>query len=322
MSTMNTERPRPEYNCGMQDLYTVCEMVATTFLAHATSFEAYSTQYSSTTGTDLQAAVLSARALPGEAQRDSEHSILRKEMIVLKDDCLVVWQQLTSYIRDGFSKDVYQDQLNAAGHGYYASAQNEDWDNVKGLMLDGANYILAKTGELTAGGMPAGFGAIYTGAKDVFERRYDLFLQSLEASKVGTDNKVNANNLIYREAIRICEDGKRIFRKEPAIRDEFTFDTVLDLVRKTTEKHGVSGVVSASADGTVLGQADVTLEQHLPDGLYDLVGNQLTTNVGGFKFSVADGSYRITVSKAGFVSEEQLIEVDGGPLVVDFSLES
>lgn len=323
MSTMNSERPRPEYGCGQQDLYTVCDTIAISLEAHTAAFEAYSTNYTSTSGPDLRGAVKSARELPDEAQREADHSILRKELVDMKDSCLEVWQQLTSYIRDGFDKEVYKEQLNAAGHGYYASAQNEDWDDVNGLMQAGAGYISDNAAKLTGGGMPTGFDVTFDTAKSNFAVKYEAFLQSLEASKVATDEKVNANNKIYRDTVRVCEDGKRIFRKSAAVREEFTFDVVLALVRSNVVKHGVSGLVTQAVDGSVVGQVDVLLEKLLDDGTYSETGNVLTDNAGMYKFNgIADGDYRLTVSKSGFVTQQRMIVVDGGPVEEDFVLVS
>lgn len=304
-------------------MYTSCDTIAISYSDHVTEFTNYSTKYTATTGTDLRMAIKDARALPGEAQRDAAHSVLRKELVELKDNSLIVWQQLSSFIRDAYSKEVYQNQLNAAGHGYYSSAQNEDWDDVKGLMEDGANYITEHSAVLTAdGGMPAGFEVVFGNAQEAFELKYDAFLQALEASKLATDKKLSANNAIYREAMRICEDGKRIFRKDAAIREQFTFETVLSLVRANTEKHGISGVVKDSVTGSVIGQADMLLEKLLADGTYALVEAKPTDNAAEYKFLVKNGTYRLTASKVGYVSKVEIVEVDGGPKIVDFLLDA
>lgn len=318
MGTLNPERPKAEYGCGEQDLYTVCETIANSYGTYVTEFEAYSTRYSATTGTDLLNAITNARAMPDEAQRDARHAIARKDLLKLKDDCLEVWQQLTSYIRDAFDEAVYDDQLNAAGRGYYSSAQNNDWDDVKGLMQSAITYVGLTSAQLTAdGGMPIGFDVTLNDAKVAFEAMYDTFLQSLEMSRVDCDKKIDANNDVFGTTMKICEDGKRVFRKNPAVKAEFTFDSVLELVRRKRTEHGLSGVTKL-ADDTLIGQVELTLEKLQDDGSYLLEEVKLSDNDGEYKFMVKDGRYRLTAEKMNYVTVVELVEIDGGPKVVDF----
>jgi hypothetical protein len=321
MGGMNTERPNPEYGCGQQDLYTVCATIAISYVQHVSDFTDYSTNYTATTGADLRSVVTAARELPDEAKRDAEHSLMRKQLVNLKDGCLIEWQQLTSYIRDAFGKELYADQLNAAGHGYYAKAQNEDWDDVNGLMTNASLYVVENMAALTDdGGMVAGFSAALEAAKDAFETKHSAFLQSLENAKDVRDAKIDANNAVYRETMRICKDGKRIFRQQASVREQFTFDVVLGLVTKNRQKHGVSGVVKNAADGVVVGQVSVFLDRLLEDGTYDEVEELLTDNEGYFKFLTVNGSYRVLASKVGFVNKEVAVLVDGGLVVLDVEM--
>lgn len=324
MSTMNSDRPQPEYGCGMQDLYTVCDMVAVNYEQHVTRFEAQSTKYTAATGADLRLAIKNARMLPDEAQRDATHAVMRTQLIGLKDECLIVWQQMTGYIRDAFDKEEYATQINAAGHGYYATAQNEDWDDVEGLMQAGLNYLMLNGALLTTdGGMVAGFDTAFEAAASAFELKYDAFLQCMEQAKVDTDNKIVANNAIYKETMRICEDGKRIFRKEAAIREEFTFEAVLALVRSNKVKHGVSGLVMDGDSEEILGQVLLLLERLEADGTYKKIAETFSSNEGMYKFNgIAKGIYRLTASKVGFVAQAKRVKVEDGPVVVDFGMVS
>jgi hypothetical protein len=321
MSNMNSERPRSEYRSAQGDLYTVVETICGSYDDHSADFIAYSSLYTATTGSDLLTAVASARAMPDEGQRKADHSIKRKELDDQRVVCLTYWQQLTSYIRDGFPANLYDDVEQAAGQGYYEIALNGNWDSVRSLMDSANSFILHMTAELTAGGMPVTFATDVTTASTTFATLHNDFLQSEEASKVGTDAKIMANNLIYREVMRICEDGKRIYRNNAAVREEFTFDRVLDLIRNLQSGHGVLGTTTDVSTGLVLGQVHLLLEELQDDGSYTFVADMMSANDGTYKFNgVVDGSYRLTASKVGFASMESSFTVAGGPEVVDFGM--
>lgn len=135
--------------------------------------------------------------MPDEAQRDELHTTLNKELGPLSDDCLVVWKQLESYIRDGFPELVFHEKLNAAGHTYYLGASHKNWEDVQGLMNDGELFIAANTAELTTGGMPGTFAQLFTDTKDAFDAKHSEFLQAEETAKVLRDEKVAANNKLF-----------------------------------------------------------------------------------------------------------------------------
>lgn len=322
MGALNAERPTPDYKCGQQELYTVADTIANSYTEHQGMFISKNTNYTPTTGTDLKAGVQTARLLPDEAQRDVEHTIPLKELKKLRDECLVLWQDLTSYIRDGFAADLYDDERNAAGYGYYTGAASGDWSSVDGLMNDALTFVAANTAVLTSpGGMPAGFDTNLQTAYTDFAAKHEEYLQALESARQDTDKKIQANNKIYRELTKLCEDGKKYFRDDAAIREEFTFDSVLALVRQQQVKHNVTGLVTRMLDGTPLGQVDVLLELLKQDGSYVEVELKQTDNDGLYKFLVVDGKYRLTFAKEGYLAKVLPVVVDGGPVVVDVAMD-
>lgn len=321
MSPMNSERPISEYRCGQSDLYTVCETIAGTYNQYSADFINYSGTYTANTGTDLLSAVASARMLPDESQRKAEHAVLRKGLDDSRIKCLILWMQLNSFIRDGFSAEVYSDMNNAAGHPYYETAQRGNWDAARSLMDAATTFVAAHTAELTGGGMPAGFDATLTAMRDDLAMRHNEFLQAEEAARIGTDDKVNANNKAYRMTMKICEDGKRIFRNNAAIRQEFTFDKVLELVRNVQSGHGIYGLTTDAGTSLPLGQVAMQLDRLLADGTYEPVATVLSTNDGEYKFNgIVKGDYRLTASKEGYVAEASMVKVEGGPVEVSFAL--
>jgi hypothetical protein len=136
-----------------------------------------------------------------------------------------------TYIRYGFAENEYENKRVAAGYNYYAGAAHEDWDAVKGLMQSGLLFLNANTTVLTNdGGMPAMFMPDFVLTKDAFELKYQAFLQAEEDTKVLTDQKILADNTLYKTLMKMFEDGKKIFREDAAVREQFTFDRVWALV--------------------------------------------------------------------------------------------
>lgn len=317
--SLNEERPQSEYNVGEQDLYTGIDMVWTSYAEFLADFQAWKTTYDATVGDDQLAALDVAKAMPDEAQRDELHTTLNKELGPLSDDCLIVWKQLESYIRDGFPELVYQDKLNAAGHTYYLGASQKNWEDVQGLMNDGELFIAANTAELTAGGMPATFAQLFTDTKGAFDAKHSEFLHAEETAKVLRDEKVNANNSLFQEAMKMCEDGKKIFRKEAAKRDQFTWTTVQALIKNTQSTHSVKGVVSdADTKDPIEGAKVSALDK---DGNPIEGKEAVTESDGTYKIiGLKNGKYSLRIEAEAYDTVEVPFIIDGKPVELDVEL--
>ena len=252
MCALQSGRPLPVYPCGQQDLYTIVETGWASYAQYLTDFSNLSTLYTASTGTNQLSAVASARSMPDEDSRDEVHMTLRVQLKDLADICLIKWMDMSTYIRDGFPENEYDNKRLAAGHGYYATAEHDDWDDVKGLMQNGVDFANANSAVLTTGGMPASFIADMTAAKDAFELKHQEFLQAEEDSKVLTDAKIEANNALYRALIKMFEDGKKIFRNNAAVREQFTFNSVWDLVRNPGSGTGPTPPTDAKLSGQII----------------------------------------------------------------------
>ncbi len=316
---LNEERPQAEYGTGEQVLYTAVEMVWNSYLEYLADFAGWNTSYSAAIGTDQLAALKTARALPDEAQRDELHSSLNKELGVLADDCLIIWQHLQTFIRDGFDPLVYQDKLNAAGYAHYRLASQHKWVDVQSLVEDGELFIADNTAALLDGGMVPTFAASFTVMKEAFDTKYSNFLQAEETAKVIRDAKIDANNALYHTAMAMCSDGKKVFRKRAALREQFTWTTVVDLIRTLHSRHSVRGFVlnadESPIDGArvlVLGKDGVAVKNKFAvtdvDGSYRIIG-------------LLNGKYVLRVEAEGFEIFEVGFEVDGGPVEVGVVLE-
>jgi hypothetical protein len=273
MEPMNSSRPRAAFGCSQQDLYTIVQVGWTSYMQYLPSFEAYSVQYDAARATTALAALDAARLMPDEWSRREVHKTLRLQLGSLANTALALWTSMSSYIREGFPRSEYENKRLAAGHAYYAEAVGRDWEKVNAVLSSGLVFLNGNTAALTAGGMPANFAADYAAARTAFMTKYGEFLQALEATRNMTDAKMVVNNGLHKELTAMFEDGKRIFRHDAAIRLEFTFDRILELITGNGGNNGgtpdpgpdpdpdtsvrIKGHVSSMMDGSPVAGAQV-----------------------------------------------------------------
>ena len=281
---MNTQfnAPRPERNfgCSEKDLYTIISMGWTSFLSFLASFTAFKTTYTATYGNDQLAALAAARLLPDEAARDEVHKSLRNELSQLAVVAINKWSDMSSYIRDAYPPIQYEDKRNAAGHGYFEDALNFDWDATNRLLDRGLSFLTDNNVALTAAGMPPAYLADYVLAKDAVAAKYLQFTEAEEESKRLTDVKTVINNDMYLALTNMFEDGKKIFRDNPSVREQFTFNIILGLIN--------GGSPTPSTGMKFYGSAT------------DMFGNPLGGVV--IRVSNADGALQTTTDAMGFYS--------------------
>jgi hypothetical protein len=110
--------------------------------------------------------------------------------------------------------------------------------------------------------------------RTAFENKYEEFTDMEQDMQQATDDKINANNLVYSNLISMFEDGQKIFRNNASLRDRFVFDTVLALISSGGGTTADTGDVNG---GTVDNIYDATEEEYVP-GVKMLIKN--TTPIG------------------------------------------
>lgn len=267
MCALKSNRPTKVYPCGQQELYTIGENGWASYLEHLARFSAKKSTYTAQKAADALAALRAAEAMPDEASRESVHVLLRIQLVELASVCLIAWGDLDSYIMDGFPENEQESRRSAAGHGYYDRALNEDWESVKGLMKSGAEFIATEDAALQTGGMIATFPGDFAAARTAFLDKYLEFTQAEELTKTLTDAKIVANNAAYRELTRMFKDGQKYFRFEAAIREQFVFDRVWEMIDGGSSGGGtpplppnssrIAGTVTSRTSGTPVENARV-----------------------------------------------------------------
>jgi hypothetical protein len=230
MAPLSSNRPIPVYDCKQNELYSVALIGWKSFMDNQAAFEAFNTRYTALFGTDMKAAVVSAKQLPDEFQRSDVHKTLRNDLKAAAENALIKWQQLESFIINGFDEEDQESKKLAAGHAYYAAASHEDWESVDSLLNDVTTFIGLHLAELGTGGMPATFPGELGTVKTTFEGLYEAFTDAELDAPEQTDAKINANNEVYRNLMKMFNDGLKIFRNSAALKSRFTFSHVLELI--------------------------------------------------------------------------------------------
>ncbi len=321
MEPMNLNRPKAEYPCSQKDLYTIVLLGWKSYDDFKADFIAFKTTYNAQLPIDQLAALAAARALPDETTREDIHKSLRLEMLPLGLICLEKWSDMSSYIEDAFAEDQYQSKRMAAGLGYFDAALREDWESMSELMSKGVLFAEAHEAELlTPGGMPATFIQDLKDAAAAFNVKMQLFLNAEVTAKVQTDAKLNANNAVYRRLKKMFRDGKKIFRKQPAIRDQFVFEILLELLGK---KPGGANMLDVSGNVSMMGTGLPVKGVLVKAGDGEGALETSTDAAGNFIFKDNDVKVELTVpimvSFPGLEPQTKMVTViPGEDLVVNF----
>lgn len=221
---------KPKYNCSQDELYQACFLLATSLEEEIGKF-AFKQKYQQPGFVDtLRDNVRAARLLPDESQRKAQHIFLRTPLVKSVDGTFrQLAGKLRSYIRDAYPNPTDEAAaLDAAGFLRYDAATSYDWDALTGFIIAAISFTEQNQTALEANlNMPSSFIPELKGYRDFIEPGIDAFLNTLENSEDGTQTKILANNAIYEEAIKICEDGQVAFFDNEAKRHQFVWDRII-----------------------------------------------------------------------------------------------
>jgi hypothetical protein len=281
------------FNCTQQELYSVCNLGWQSCQQQLPAFADFKARYTAAYITQMLAQVATAQNMPDAQARNADREGLRIQLTQQLQACLGNWQRLKRYIADAFTLDLQKPNLEAAGQKYYTQAANADWEAAQALLVSGSNFIANKLAQLTAAqNMPASFQAGFDEVKQQYEALYLQFVQSEEAARVETENKVIANNDIHAKLMNMFLDGQEIFKDNEALKRQFTFEQVLLLVSGPGAA-GLKGMVTDSVTGSPLANVQVSL----------LPGGRIATsnNDGHYAFAqLSANSYTVLFAAAGY----------------------
>ena len=287
---------KQNYNCTEQELYTICETGWNSVSQYLPRFTSFKAKYDAPFVTAKQAAILAARIMPDEQQRNAQYETANVNLKKQGRTCCDKWQMLKRYIADAFPADQQKPMLEAAGYNYYDKASNNNWDSVKGLMTSGSTFITATLTDLLANNnMPATFQGEFDTEKGKFETIHQEFIQAEEESRVGQDTKMNANNTIFADLMNMLLDGQEIFKNEEPLLKQFTFTELLYLASGTGTA-GFKGRVTEIGTDIPIEGVNVAIKGSNKTAVTDIDGRYEITQL-------ASGKYTIVFDKVGYESK-------------------
>lgn len=291
---------KSNYPTAQSVLYMTGRIIIGNCKGKLADFSAFDSQYTVPYLEGLLTELEAAEALPDLQARSLEHELKRIEMEEKGEDCRQLWQGLKRYIAKSLPEATWESNWEAAGWNDYAEAGNNNWDKVKALMQSGSTYIATYGGLLTH--MPAGFGAEFNGAKDDFSVLFDAFTSAEVSAREKTDEKIEANNSIYRKIIEVCLDGQHIYAKDETRREEFVFEKMSELVKPA----GASSVIATVRNGVN--------NQPMANATVRIRGVAYTTDAQGRveKHQLAAGAAAIEVEADGFSDYQTTVDLETG----------
>ncbi len=295
------------YECTQDELYLVCRLgwnACSDELAEMSAFKAY---YTGAYITAKLAAITAAEGLPDEQERNTTHELLRLNLVNRASDALDAWQSIKLYINKAYpdkaTQLVYYD---AIGQKDYRAAANYNWEKVIHLLNNGLEFIQENSSALEAGNnMPATFIADFEAMRDTIRDNVELFLNSRQVTKEDTEEKVIANNGIYRELMEMFADGSHVFRNEEAKQAKFIFSRVLEVVSPP----GMSGLrvrfIALGSNVPLEGVAAVFQKEG---------GTEISATSdddGRLMMELTAGVYRMSATKEGYT-----------PVIVQYDVET
>lgn len=285
---------KPLYKCSQQELYSVCRLGWGACSEHLAAFSAHRAIYSTSHIADQLAAIASAEALPNDPVRRGIKKITRSDLVEYKVTCLGLFKDLVTYILAAFPASEHATRLDMAGQGYFAKADNENWNSVEALNKAAKQFITDHFTVLTARlNMSPAFQAKFELAASEFEQQHSLFLNKGNFTPKQTASKIEQNNIIYLELKTLLTDGKACFKKDTETRQQFVYSRLLYL----TGGSGTSGIKGRIVDA-VTGWAIEGVEVSVPKKRRRV----LTDKEGHYEMlQMASGVYRVEFSKAGYL---------------------
>lgn len=297
------------YRCSQDELYEACELIVASLEEELTAFTDLKPKYNSGFVSDLALAIKDAKALPDDTKRTSEQEVKRVELLGRLTVCLNRMNALRLYIRDAFTDPTIQKiRMAEAGFDDYDAASNANWEKLVSMMQSGQSFINNhETALLANDNMPGTFKTTFSDAMNGLDEEVTDYLSLRENSKQGTQEKIVANNEIYRRVIDVCEDGAYIFANNPAKRDQFVFGKVLEIVTPPGAA-GLRGTVKNGVTFEFVSDASVQIQR--PGEPIKAVG---TNAEGKYDFgNLPTGNYTGTVQASGYVTLEFEVSIQTG----------
>lgn len=242
------------YGVSQEVLYLIAAMIIDSLESKLESFAEFSASYTPEFIVDLRDKLTKAQNMPNDAARTLAHEQARAQMVEMLADTLNKWKLLKRYISHAFTnEDQRRANYSAAGWQYYEPAQQLNWASVIALMNQGSLYIEEYNAVLAANqNMPATFPTQFNAAQAAFAAKQQEFSQAKQIAQAGTNDKIEADNLLYTLIMDVCQDGQVIF-EGTITENEFVFSRVADLIAPVGPSGLLVEVINKNTGNAIIG---------------------------------------------------------------------
>lgn len=299
----------PNYGVAQWLLYQTDRLITENCRRNLTRFQEFSASYTEEKLNELDAENDAAEALKNEEQRAQEHKQLREELLPIFKSNQYKMQILKRYIEKAFAKEFWDMNFMSAGLDKYNTEMN--FAQAGNMYAEAKKYIAENKDVLSANdNMPANFETQFIANTAAFNAKLLAFETAETVAKVGTDEKIAANNAIYNKIMVVCQDGQAIFAGEDTLKSEFSFEKVSQLIRPIGPA-GLKGKVIYMIDGKPVAGAVGEIEG---------TKHTATTNADGeydFGSNLASGKFMVKWKLNDEVLSEEEVVIPAGVTVRD-----
>jgi len=309
---------RPNYNDPQDELYTGEQMTITNFENNLVEFTDYKPKYNAAYVVSLKAELAAARAIPDLVQRVNDNEGLRVQLmrrLKAEEGSMVVAEgeknlgKLRSYITTAYTdKLLRKARLSESGLDEYELVMRYNWEKVVTVLESGKEFIVKYETDLLAGdNMPPGFKLVFDTMADSITVDVNAYLIEREQLKVVTQSKIVANNNLHTRNNEIRRDGQEIFKRNPAMKALFVWESIMDIVTPPGAA-GLRGSVRVS--GSNYAVVGAMIEMQTAEG----TPVTFVTDADGNYYSghLPVGVYSFKLTKEGFATIETEVEIKLG----------
>ncbi len=238
------------YGCSQGELYAIARIAWGKFKNDLADFSSFRGFYKPSLYETRIAEIKTAAALDDFQARDEASESHRIQLLTIANECINCWRSLSRYIEHAYPEELAKPKLEAAGKGYYADAAKSNWKALSSLNISGTNFLAANKADLLANeNMPEGFQEQYLGSVKNFETVFDLYIGTGEEISHGTNEKIKANNKIYKDLRSMLDDAQAIYSDNKAKSSEYVFDYLRSII--TVPSSGAKSPQDTASDKDV-----------------------------------------------------------------------
>jgi hypothetical protein len=288
------------YHCTQRELYAVCASGWKNCMQNLERFSAFRPIYTPELIETRLNEIATVRSMAHKSSRAADQGFARIELKNKLSECLTVWKKLRMTIPEIWPAEQHKMHYQAMGEEFLAGSRKMKWEACTGLMDTLVSYVQQHADILQSNPLlgPEFLNEVRTLASDL-NILLDKYLLSMKESGKGAEAKENASNLLFKNLKYMFADAHLIFKNEPEMLRDFSFDAQLDLVSGSSGS-GIKGTISA-------GKVPVNTIPELLLVLSENGDEAYITDDGNYRFSqLAAGSYTIQVSAQGY--KDQVIK--------------